>query len=262
LQFFAATFMLIEYRRRALMATSWKAVSGAAIVGALAVQSACQPPPAKNITFDVSTLEHRSPIVRLLVIASVEPRFFPDAMFDGFADALTHRLASCGIQSTVLYRDPMAIDFDDRVAAEVQRAAPSALLTMRATGSNVRLTGRRGDGGFIGPLSFDLTMLDAASNATTWRATSTMEVSIGRDWSFRAIAGATFATSIVSRLRDDGVLSGCPAPQAGWPTITPPPGCVQQRQRMLQEAANAYDDGLRAAALQQVPSCGGSAADR
>jgi hypothetical protein len=246
-------------RGHRVMATAWSAATravAAAIV--VLVQSGCPPRPVVHeITFDrYNTLDSRSlvgrpaEIARLLVVADVEPKYFPESMLDGFHDAVTNRLAACGVQSSVLQVDPTVLDSDDRVAAELQSSHPNVILMMRSAGAHV--VGR--PDGFHGTMWFDLAVLDARSQAPTWRARSTIDVTVG-PWSASAETGAQLATGIVSRLRDDGVLAGCPPRERAWPEITPPPGCLQQRQRVFREAREAWDDDLRVAKLRTAPTC-------
>jgi len=63
----------------------------------------------------------------------------------------------------------------------------------------------------------------------------------------------------VSRLRADHVLKGCPPPEAGWSDVevshSPPPECLEERQRVLDAAANTTDLGKRAKMMQSAPTC-------
>jgi hypothetical protein len=214
-----------------------------------------------EITFDKPYTLDPAPLVgqpvaieRLLVVADIEPRFFPEPMFDGFQDAVTNRLAACGVQPSVLYADPTVLGSEDRVATELKSSRPSAILMVRGAGGDVKgFRNLSGNYIFTGKLRFDVAVLDAGSQAPTWRARATADVAVG-GWSV-AETGAQLATGIVSRLRDDGVLPGCPPRERPWPEITPPPGCLQQRRRVLREAAEAWDDDLRAAKLRTLPTC-------
>lgn len=245
------------------MATAWNAAArGVAAALVVLVQHGCRPPPpvVHEITFDKPyTLDPAPPvgqpvaIERLLVVADIEPKFFPEPMFDGFQDAVTNRLAACGVQPSVLYVDPTVLGSEDRVATELKRSRPSAILMVRSAGGDVRVRGNISDNHiFAGTMRFDLAVLDAGSQAPTWRARATADVG---QWSVSAETGAQLATGIVSRLRDDGVLPGCPPRERPWPEITPPPGCLQQRRRVFREAAEAWDDDLRAAKLRTLPTC-------
>jgi len=218
-------------------------------------QLACHTPAVHDVKFESQVAGGAPPTGKLLVIASFDPRTFTDDMFDGFQDALADRLALCGIQASALYRDPKAVDFEDRVTATLRAQQPNAVLTMNAQTTNVTAENERN--GFKGTLGFDLAVLDASSKAVMWRAGSKLEIDVGGDWSIFAAAGATFATSLASQLRFDGMLPGCPQDLAGWPEITPPAGCVRIRRRMLQEAAQ-LPSSERAAKEKTAPLCGGA----
>lgn len=219
---------------------------------AIAAQAACRPPPAAETTFDSKIMGRpAAPIERLLIIAAEEGAF-TGPLLDGFQDALANRLGMCRVVPSILPRDPMALDFDDRVSAVVKQFQPNAILMVRYQGGDLATS----DAGVTGKLSFELEILDATSDRQTWLGTSMLDVHVGGDWSIYAEAGSVFATGVVSRLRDDGVLMRCPARGDGWPEIARPPGCLRQRQRIFQEAAKAWDQELRAAKLRTAPSCG------
>jgi len=218
----------------------------------LLAQYGCRPPPVVHeMTFDSKVIAGRPVAIdRLLVVADVELRYFPEPMFDGFHDAVTNRLAACGVQSSVLYVDPTVLGSDDRVVAELKSSQPNVILVVRAAGADVV----GGDRAFSGKMWFDLTLVDARSQAPTWRARSMVDGAVGR-WSVSAETGATFATGIVSQLRDDSVLAGCPPRARTWPEIMPPPGCLQERRRALREAASEWDDSRRGAKMRKAPTC-------
>lgn len=246
------------------MTHPWRAGTRA-LAAAMVVlaQHGCVPPPVVHeVTFERLSTPDAMPLVgqpaaieRLLVVADVDPQTFPEPMFDGLHDALTNRLAACGVRPSALYLDPADLGSQDRIAAELGRSHPNAVIMVRGAGS--RVIGTRlitGDYAFKGTMWFDLTVLETRSQAPIWRARAKVDVTVG-GWSVSAESGAQFATGVVSRLRDDGVLVGCPPREQAWPTITPPPGCLQQRQRVFRAAADAWDNDLRVAKLREAPTC-------
>lgn len=236
--------------------SSFKWVVWIGVIGS-AMQLACHSPAVHDVKFESQVAGgSAAPIEKLLVIASFDPKVFTDDMFDGFQDALTERLALCGVQARALYRDPKAVDFEERVTATLRAQQASAVLTMNAQTTNVTAENERH--GFKGTLGFDLAVLDAGSKVVRWRAGSKLEIDVGGDWSIFAGAGATFATSLASQLRFDGMLPGCPQDLAGWPEISPPAGCMRIRKRVLQEASQLQSDEQRAAKEKSAPMCAGA----
>jgi hypothetical protein len=71
-------------------------------------------------------------------------------------------------------------------------------------------------------LLFAFKLVDLASEQVTWLAKAEFDVEIGGHFIDEVESGERLGTSIVSRLRDDGVLRGCPPVAAGWPTIPRP----------------------------------------
>jgi hypothetical protein len=70
-------------------------------------------------------------------------------------------------------------------------------------------------------VTFAFKLVDLASRQTTWVARSQLDF-VARHNPDDALTGLRFATSVVSHLRDDGVLPGCPAAAAGWPEVDVP----------------------------------------
>jgi hypothetical protein len=164
---------------------------------------------------------HAAPVKRLLVFESVERPGFGHDMHQGFVVALTKRLSMCGVTARLLQADASEVDPAARVAKNIQEFQADAVLLIRGAGGSVVNGGSGGS-----ELIFELKLIETASQRMTWQAKSEF-VRSGTD-SFNNTdrdtdSGATFGTSIVSRLRDDRVLTECPALPTGWPELRPGP---------------------------------------
>ena len=201
-------------------------------------------------TFNSRVEASAAPLERLLVVANVTSSGFPVKMYEAFQAGLTNRLATCGVPSKVLLvhssTDPV-----QRVADASAELAPTATLVIQRDGGDVVRESKRV--GYMvterttSRLLFQLEMFDTSSARRTWLARSQFDT---RESNTDAETSAVeFATSIVSRLRDDGILPGCPT--SGWPAFKPPPRCWDVRRRILEQAEAGDNDRLRRLA----PTC-------
>lgn len=158
-----------------------------------------------------------APVTRLVVFESVESPFFDHELHRGFVIGLERRLASCGVQAHVERIEPLELDPAQHVAQAVTAAGANATLEITAAG------GKRTSQGDSSSdvLQFGLKMVDTASNEARWKGTASLGLS--QSWrTDRSGSGAAFATSIVTRLRDDGVLAHCPPGATSWPDLDLP----------------------------------------
>jgi hypothetical protein len=171
-------------------------------------------------------------------------------MYEAFQAGLTNRLATCGIPSKVLLvrssRDP-----GQRISDSSAELAPTATLVIQREGGEVvresRSTGYLVTERTTSRLIFQLEMFDTSSARRTWLARSQFDTR--KSNTDAETSAVEFATSIVARLRDDGILPGCPT--GGWPAFKPPPRCSEVRRRILEQAEAGDNDRLRRLA----PTC-------
>ncbi len=173
----------------------------------------------KEVTFESkATLGHAAPIDRMLVVMDVQNQALDADIYRGLEIGLSQRLGSCRIRAKVLH--DMRANPLDPTSTAFQAVQPVAVMSIElASPPYVRNIG------FATAVSavFAFKLVDLASHETTWIARSKLEV---RSMRSHMGLGGRFATEIVSRLRDDGVLASCPAAGAGWPELDlprPPP---------------------------------------
>lgn len=175
-------------------------------------------------------LDGATPIERLLVVADLAGRGFSAEMYQGFMEGLTSRLATCGVPSKIVHRNPMDLDPDQHLAEVTKEFRPSAAMSITATdGASRSLNG--GLDSMV--VDSDLEIRDLKAGKQIWRARSRLYSRAGltgspRDWGF------SFATSVVMRLRDDGVLTHCPPASADWPESS---GCAHRTEGCSPSAA-------------------------
>jgi len=191
-----------------------------------------------------------TPIERMVVMPAVRGPGFNWQMYEGFIAGLKSRLATCGVQSTFFSPGALELDADQQLAKLVAENRASAIMSI-AHGPKNKL------GTTENALQFELSIVDVASQKTVWMATGHLQMTkLAVDHS---ASGVQFATRVVSRLRADHVLKGCPPPEAGWSDVevshSPPPECLEERQRVLDAAANTTDLGKRAKMMQSAPTC-------
>ena len=157
-------------------------------------------------------LAHAAPIDGMLVM-NVQSSGLDAALYQGFEIGLTQRLGSCGVRARVLHGPAAQLDPALDAGKVIQ---PVAVMSIElASPPSIHAIG------FSSRVSavFALKLEDITSRQTIWVARSKLEFFLHADAKF----GAWFATQVVSRLRDDGVLTDCPATAAGWPEVDLPP---------------------------------------
>jgi hypothetical protein len=101
----------------------------------LLAQLACRPPIVRAIQIESKAFSQPPPIEHMLVVASLENSQVNGTLFDGLHDALTSRLATCGVRPDVISVDPTVLDSEERVTAELKRVQPSVVLMVSLKGS-------------------------------------------------------------------------------------------------------------------------------
>jgi len=231
---------------------SWKINGiGMWIVVFAASASACTPGSSGRTTFNSRVeVANAAPVKRLLVIESVESPGFGHDMHVGFAAALANRLSVCGVAARLLQAQSLDSDPGARVLANVQEFQADAVLLIKAEGGRI-MNSADTDSALI----FDLKLIETASQTVTWQAKSQFEVRLNSIWIYDTDSGISFGTSIVSQLRDDRVLTGCPALAAGWPELPRRRACLAERQRLLAEARRQSDQTERMRLISSAPDC-------
>ena len=160
--------------------------------------------------FESSTnLKNAAPVTRLVIFENVQSSFAGD-LYRGFVGALKSGLADCGVTASIEQIGALDLDVDQRIASTIDTFHASSAMLVLANGGNQ--TFNRSNGVETYQLRFTLKLLDVVSNHVTWMAET--KLSMLTSWVTDDVGtGARFATSIVSRLRDDGMLAGCPSVQ-------------------------------------------------
>ena len=141
-----------------------------------------------------------NPINRMLVVARVKSKYLHDATYRGFQIGMTAVLLKCGIDIKLLHPDPMGLNERERLLEIEREFQPSTVLLIKATGGTI---------GYLHRGTFQLKVFDLTSGKVVWYADA--ELDFGDSGDPAMTAGAKLAASIIERLREDGVLSSCPA---------------------------------------------------
>jgi hypothetical protein len=154
-----------------------------------------------------------APLKRLLVVANVDPASFTGLMHRSFDSTWMDRLNACGVQSAILNSTAMDINIEKNLVAAAQAFQPNAILMIRSAGGQVWINRDQRS------VRFEMKIIDVETQKTTWMASSVLEISAGyMTDQQRQEVGANFASSILSRLRHDSVLTSCPA-TLKWPLV-------------------------------------------
>jgi len=181
-----------------------------------------------------ANLTNAAPVKLLMVLEDVQNGGFDHNMHEGFHVALTSGLTACGVALRILHPDPMDLDLSQYIDANVKEFQPSAMLLINTTGGNI--------GGRPSTLTYDLKLIDLESNRVTWLAKSNFSI-----WVSDTDSGGGFGISIVSRLRDDGVLMSCPRLLYQ--------DCEKERRRAYSEASQETDERERKKVIESAPKC-------
>jgi hypothetical protein len=152
-----------------------------------------------------------------MLVRDVQSSGLDAELYRGFESGLTQRLGTCGVRASVVH-DRMAQL--DPASDAVRVIHPVAVMSIELASPPFIQT--IGIGAAQVSAVFALKLEDIASRRTTWVARSKIEFHLLYTHA-DAQLGAWFATQVVSRLRDDRVLTGCPAADQGWPAVDLPP---------------------------------------
>lgn len=151
-------------------------------------------------------------MTRLVVYEALEGPAVSRGASAEFGRDLVRRLATCGVAASVLVADPMnPMPFKQRLDAALEQQASHAVLVVQAMGGNL---------GANSEVRVALKVADVRVAEPLWEADGTTFFARNR-----LQDGAAFSILVVTKLRDDGVLSGCRAEAY--------PGCLEDRRREL-----------------------------
>jgi hypothetical protein len=199
----------MTHRRIETRATRWGRRSFVAL--AVVVGGSGAPGCASGRTTFISqtNLAGTAPIKRLVVYEDGRATGLTSEMRTGLQTSLAKGFTACGVASTMV---ASALDLDPG-----KRTGSSAEDFQMAAVLQIELTGGRLHSKDESQLRFALKLVDLESQQVTWLANAELDVEIGGHLTDEAKFGERLGISIVSRLRDDGVLPGCPLVIAGWP---------------------------------------------
>lgn len=150
-------------------------------------------------------LQGAQPVERLVVVLQLE---LAEALRSGFEAGLMDRFTACRIESRLWTSGAVDPETQLPISSGAIARDIEATTTMSITSA----------GGIVQPiglgatkraLAFNLNVVDVRSHNMIWQARSQFSVRTGL-FSDEQGEGYRVATSIVSRLRDDGVLARCP----------------------------------------------------
>jgi hypothetical protein len=207
----------MTHRRIETRATRWgrcSFVALAVVVGSGAPGCA----PARTTFTSQTNLADTAPIKRLVVYEDGRATGLTSEMRTGLQTALAKGFTACGVASTMV---ASALDLHPgkRIGLSAADFQMAAVLQIEPAGGRLHSKDES-------QLRFALKLVDLASQQVTWLANAAFDVEIGGRLTDEVKFGERLGTSIVSRLRDDGVLPGCPSVVAGLPRIPhpePPP---------------------------------------
>jgi len=184
-------------------------------IGLIFVVGACAPPLAPTLRSTAHVVDGAEPLTRLVVYEDLEGPAVTHAASTEFARDVVQRLATCGVAARVVAKDRMdPTPTERRVEAALARLDAHAVLIVQATGGEV---GERTSG-----LRVKLNLSEIGAALPTWEASASTFFSEDD-----AGAGAAVSTLIITRLRDDGVLTRCRPDEAY-------PGCREDRHHRQQ----------------------------
>lgn len=243
------------------MASEWDCASSHArgVMRALMVGAsvcACVNSPITTKYETTTDLKSAAPVTRLVVFGIPQSPGFGEAMNRGFELGLRSRLAVCRVALSIMHTDALDLDAEAHLAIEIATFRASSTLSIMADGGAIHRDT------YASTLWFKLKLADVGSSRVAWTAAATFEVTVN-GLSNDQSSGARFATSIVSQLRDDGVLTHCPPPSVPWPKlrwpdkVEPDPvlDCRVARRNFLFEAKQIEDKDERREKLKALPTC-------
>ena len=194
-------------------------------------------------------LASASTIERLLVIDDLADEAFTEQLYAGFKQGISSALETCGVKPRLIQADPMELDPKARLEAITSEFHPSATLLINAKGGNRVI----GGGVTKNEMSIEFQVIDASTSKMTWLAKSLYKVGTGSAFGDDQASGQQFGTSVVVRMRDDGLLKTCPTGADAWPKADD--ACRQERDAKIDQAKQAGSAAERKRLLSEVPTC-------
>lgn len=191
-------------------------VSGSLLIPAVASCGLAACTSIKEVAF--TSKVNRAPAAPIAGMLVVDAQGLGVELHRGLEIGLVQRLGSCGVRARVLTGRPAQLEPGSEAVKVVQ---PVAVMSIELASPPLIQQNVGVDAAQVSAV-FALKLEDIASHQTTWVARSKLAFHLSYVQA-DATLGAWFATQIVSRLRDDGVLTGCPAAAAGWPEVDLPP---------------------------------------
>jgi hypothetical protein len=136
---------------------------------------------------------------RIYAVFSVRAQFGKD-FSEGFEQKAIAIAKECGAMLEAANLNGLELN-DGGVRSRMRAFGPDAVLTMRSTG------GTKDQFGTVLDATYDVRLMDVASNKTVWRA-STKVTSGGLLMPARD-RGASFAGDLMNRLKRDGIFHSC-----------------------------------------------------
>jgi len=250
----ATRFGVREISKGGNMKSAWKVGSSQIVVIVLVVLvaafdlEACASAPMYTSKAD---LAGSAPIHSVLAVHNLRKDDFGFGMFGrGLRASLTSALDACGVKSRILQVDPTDLTLNERIEQNVQEFHPSAVLYIKIIRRETGIFRSQYGTAVTEEWTFDLGMLDVAANKQIWVART-----MSKFKSKYIAPGMDFATSIVSRLRDDSVLKGCPTESTGWPIVPHLPRCGDERRAIVKQAQLTTDMAERKRLIDTMPIC-------
>lgn len=154
---------------------------------------------------------HAVPIERMLVMTAISNVGLEGVTYRVFESVLRAKLRQCGIRSRILQSNPLELDAATHVSESADELRPNAMMMVKGISGQHVIDRSR--------LYLDLKLFDIASARVLWIAKLAFDVDSNGVWFEDSAAGNRLATGIVSQLRDDRVIAGCPA---SWPGSSRP----------------------------------------
>jgi hypothetical protein len=209
---------------------------GVVLAATLGVSLAACRPPVSTLRSNAN-LEGAKPITQLVVYSDIEGPAVTHVASTAFEAGIVRRLNACGVEARVVSADRMdPTPPDARIGPVLAQLQTGAVMIVKATGGELKPS--------TNLLQVKLALTDVETHETTWAADASAYFSTG---DAAAADGAKFATLLVTRLRDDGVLTHCKPGEAY-------PGCFDDLRRALAARQRASSLGQPDAA-EFMPSC-------
>lgn len=200
----------MTHRRIETVATRWARRSFVALAVVVGGAGAPGCAPAARTTFTSQTnVARTAPLERLVVYEDGRATGLTSEMRTGLQTSLAKGFTACGVASAMVPSD-LDLDLDGRIGSSVEDFQTAAVLQIEPAGGRLHSKDES-------QLRFALKLVDLVSQQVTWRANAELDVESGGHVTDEVKFGERLGNSIVSRLRDDGVLPDCPSLIAGWP---------------------------------------------